>query len=89
MKDRQAGEILVYQRKWATDVVEKLEGAVCCITKTAPVTLQYRNSKHPSLPKQKLNIPGRWESRIRAVEFSKEKFFRTLCISVCHTAPNM
>ena len=80
---------LADQGKCASDLRENLEDVVFCITKTAAITLQYRNSKHPSLPKQKLDVLGRWKSQMRAVVFRKEKFFRTVCISVCHTASNM
>jgi hypothetical protein len=89
MKGGQAGEILVDQGKDANEVREKLKDVVGCITNTAAITLHYRNSKHPSLPKYKLNAPGRQKKQIQAVVFRKEKFFRTVCISVCHTAANM
>jgi hypothetical protein len=59
MEGGQAGEILSDQGNNANEVWEKLKDAVGCITNTAAITLQFRNSKHPSLPKYKLNYPGR------------------------------
>jgi hypothetical protein len=64
MKDRQVGEILVDLGKCATEVRGKLEDIVCCVTKTAAITLQCRNSKHPSLPPNKsLILPDAGKSK--------------------------